>query len=86
MIVPVTATIGTQIIVTFVCSLTKPLGIVDVDDVVPGAEVVVVDVAGVVLVSVVLVGVVVVIRVVGVVVVIRVVGVVVVGVVVESES
>ena len=85
MMVPVTATIGTQIIVTFVCSLTKPLGIVDVDDVVPGAEVVVVDVAGVVLVSVVLVGVVVVIRVIGVVV-IRVVGVVVVGVVVESES
>ena len=86
MMVPVTATIGTQIIVTFAGSLTKPLEIVDVDDVVPGAEVVVVDVAGVVLVSVVLVGVVVVIRVVGVVVVIRVVGVVVVGVVVESES
>ena len=60
MMVPVTATIGTQIIVTFAGSLTKPLEIVDVDDVVPGAEVVVVDVAGVVLVSVVLVGVVVV--------------------------
>ena len=50
MIVPVTATIGTHIIVTFVGSLTKSLEIVEVDEIVAGVELVVTDGAGVVVV------------------------------------